>query len=495
MKSTIITALMFCATAAAAEPATSPAHLDVSLPFEQRWLTPYPGYPTTRVWRYRNGGDLHVHTTAAGVGDESAMLFYQPRGAKAGGEILTYDAALLQNEKQQDLTTYKGVTFWLRGDGGDGEISLGCDWNQTNRGYPRIGKFPLAGREWKKHFVPWDKFENPPGKNGFYYVNVRLMPATDRECWAVLSRMSLYKTEEIEAMTPPKVDDPPGLLPAERFVEPSVDEAAKLIPNTLAKLRARQPVTIVATGDSITAGAQLWYMNEDGRETYRAIYFGVLERALAAHYGYERHRSVFKMWVFPDKKKDPDAKQRFEIKTGETPAADGSLPFDGLQVIGVGAGGQDSRFGEAHLADVTQFRPDLVIWSYGANDALPKRVKEYREPTLRVIEALRKQGVEVILAVPTPWTEGRYYDHSLVFRDVAREIAATAKVPLVDQLGAFIARGERYRGDLLSDTIHPNEHGHEIMAATLASSLGVPEQFVWDRPLFRARAAGRKIPD
>ena len=52
-----------------------------------------------------------------------------------------------------------------------------------------------------------------------------------------------------------------------------------------------------------------------------------------------------------------------------------------------------------------------------------------------------------------------------------------------------------YRGDLLSDTIHPNEHGHEIMAATLASSLGVPEQFVWDRPLFRARAAGRKIPD
>jgi hypothetical protein len=236
-------------------------------------------------------------------------------------------------------------------------------------------------------------------------------------------------------------------------------------------------------------------MHEDVRATYDGIYFAALERTLAAHYGYERHRSVFKMWVVPDRNKSPDAKPRFEIKTGERPEADGSLPFDGLQVIGVGAGGQDSRFGEAHLGDVMQFRPDLVIWSYGANDALPNRRREYREPTLRVIDALRQQGIEVILAVPTPWTDRPHYENSLAFRDVAREIARAAHVPLVDQLGAFIARGERYRGDLLSDTIHPNEHGHAIMASTLAAALGVPEQHVWDRPLFRARAAGRKIPD
>jgi hypothetical protein len=33
----------------------------------------------------------------------------------------------------------------------------------------------------------------------------------------------------------------------------------------LVKLKARQPVTIVAAGDSITAGAQLWYRNRSGQ--------------------------------------------------------------------------------------------------------------------------------------------------------------------------------------------------------------------------------------
>src|SRR5690606_26498705 len=114
------------------------------------------------------------YTTAQSVGNESALLFYQPRGSAPGGEILIFDVGALQNDKQQDLTTYKGICFWLRADGGDGDISLGCNWNQRNRNYPRVGKFPLAQKTWKKVFVPWEKFENPPGKGGFYYINVRL---------------------------------------------------------------------------------------------------------------------------------------------------------------------------------------------------------------------------------------------------------------------------------------------------------------------------------
>jgi lysophospholipase L1-like esterase len=101
----------------------------------------------------------------------------------------------------------------------------------------------------------------------------------------------------------------------------------------------------------------------------------------------------------------------------------------------------------------------------------------------------------VIVAVPTPWLRPPQYEYSMTFRDLTRQIARAADVPLVDPLGAFLARGDRYRGDLISDIIHPNEYGHEIMAATLAAALGVPGQHVWDRPLFRAIAEGAKIPD
>jgi hypothetical protein len=483
-----------------AAPTTRPAFRDVALPFEQRWFVPYPGYPATRVWRMRATGDLGVYTTAHSIGPESAMLFYQPRGATPGGEILVYDVGALENEKEHDLATYKGVSFWLKGDGGGGAISLGGNWNQTNTNNPRIGTFPLAERKWTKHFVPWAKFARPPGPGGFYYVNVKLEPASDRACWAVLTRLSLYKDEKTEPVEPPAdVSDPPGLIPAERFVEPGVAEAQQRVAKTIAKLKARQPVTVVVTGDSITAGAQLWYMNEEGstRVGDSAIYFAVLERALARHYGYAdgHHRAVFKKWIFPDKKKDPAAEEHFEIITGEPPAADSSLVFDGLQVIGVGAGGKDSRFGESHLADLTQFKPDLVVWAYGANDSYTNRGERYTEPSLRVIRTLKEQGVEVIVAVPTPWLHPPMYEYSLAFRDLTRQIGRAADVPVVDQLSAFLARGDRYRGDLLSDIIHPNEHGHEIMAATLAAALGVPDQHVWDRPLFRARSAGAKIPD
>ncbi len=57
------------------------------------------------------------------------------------------------------------------------------------------------------------------------------------------------------------------------------------------------------------------------------------------------------------------------------------------------------------------------------------------------------------------------------------------------------ARGRRYVGDLLSDRVHPNEYGHQILASTLATALGVPGQMVWDQPMFRAISEGAHIAD
>src|SRR5512133_3952562 len=152
-------------------PATQESFTGITLPFREKWMVPYPDLPTGRVWRYRTQGELGVHTTAAGVGEDSALLFYHPKGTKPG-EILIYDVSAREADK--DISTYKGVCFWMKADGGDGNLSMGCEWNQELAAYPRVGKFPLSTKEWKKLFVPWDKFEKPAKPGGFYFLNVKL---------------------------------------------------------------------------------------------------------------------------------------------------------------------------------------------------------------------------------------------------------------------------------------------------------------------------------
>ena len=58
----------------------------------------------------------------------------------------------------------------------------------------------------------------------------------------------------------------------------------------------------------------------------------------------------------------------------------------------------------------------------------------------------------------------------------------------------FVARGRRYVGDLLSDVVHPNDYGHQLLGSTLAAALGVPNQLIWEQAYFRALAAGAKAP-
>lgn len=470
--------------------------LGVAMPAGEKSFLSCPDYPARRIWRWQNTNDVEIHTTGRGVGPDSALVIFTAKG-ETPGEVLAYDIGV----RSDDLRKYKGLSFWIRGDGGDGDLSLGCNWNQSRPANPRIGKFPLAQKEWKKHFVAWDKFTPAISSNGFWFLNMKVQPAKPRQAWASIARINLYQEETTEPIQPPAVEDPPGLIPAATFVQPGIEESARLIPQTMAKLKARKPLTIVAAGDSITAGVQLWYRNPD--EFHRNasdadIYFAVLERTLAQHYNYANHRSVLKTWQAVDKKKGKTlsgaTNDSFVVVGNTQPASDGTLPFDGLQVIGVGAGGQRTRFGFEHLADVTQFKPDLVIWFYGANDLLSNSRKDYKAFSAQAIQALKQQGVEVILSRPTFFTDEPYYHHAEGFLVPVRELASENKVPMVDQFAAFNARGRRYLGDLLSDTVHPNEYGHRILAATLAAALGVPDQRVWDQDYFRAPPVVAKTP-
>lgn len=480
--------------ATAAAPATKPAWIGVKQPNGERPFVGQPDNPTARVWRYRHNKDVDLHITAQGVGPDSAMVIFTEKGEDPG-EFLIYDPGA----RGEDLIKYKGMCVWVKGDGGDGNLSLGTNWDQNNKNNSLLGKFPLSEKGWKKYFIPWDKF-TPPTK-GFYFINMKLEPAKPRQAWACIARLNFYVEETTEEIDPPKDKDPEGMIPAQKFVLPSVDDAAGKIPNTLAKLKAGKPVTIVATGDSITAGAQLWYKGSEGkagaRESLDYTYPAVLARKLAAHYKYAKSRNVMKWMEYVSKATSKTAsgleKDGFFIITGEKPEADGTLPFDGLQVIGVGAGGKDTKFGLDHLSDLTQFKPDLVIWYYGHNDQPPRRIKNYVEYSTKAIKELQAQGIEVILAGTTLWLGTPYYENSEAFVEPGMQMAKELGIPYVNQFAAMTSRGPRYIGDFMSDGVHLNEFGHSLLASTLAASLGVPDQHVWDQPMFKAIKAGAKI--
>ena len=487
---------LFGSALASPLPMNDMAFLDVKLPVGEKSFLIHPEYPTLRIWRYQHTNDVSVHTTCHGVGEDSAMIVFTGMGENPG-EALIYDVGV----QAEALKSYKGLCFWMRGDGGDGDLSIGSNWNQKHPTYARLGKFPLIQKEWKKFFVPWNKFSPEVTSKGFWFLNLKVEPATPRQAWAVIARIDLYQTETTEAIQPSGNDDPPGMIPAINYVQPGQAEMARMIPKTMAKLQAHTPLVIVAAGDSITAGAQLRYRNRDEthpRDSDADIYFALLEKRLAKHYGYVNHRPVLKEWQAADQKSKTNAsgvtQGGFTVMSDVQALPDGTLPFNGLQIIGVGAGGQNTRFGYEHLADVIQYKPDLVIWAYGANDIPGNKRKDYKAYSAQAIQSLKQQGIEVVLCRPTFFVPEPYYSHSVGFQEPAAALARELNVPLVDQFGAFHARGRRYVGDLLSDTVHPNEYGHQVLASTLAAALGVPDQFVWDQPYFRAVATGMKRP-
>ncbi len=449
-------------------------------------------YPTLRAWRYKNDDDVGIITTRKGVGPDSAMIVYTVKG-ESPGEVQLYDISA----RGDKLTKYKGISFWMRGDGSDGVLSVGTGWNQRDRGNTIVGKFPLADKSWQKHFVPWESFNPPVKEKGFYFLNFKVTPSKPHTTWVVIARPSLYAVKTVEEITPVTVSDPGGMIPASKFVYPAPAEAAAMIPKILAKLKAGKPVTILAAGDSITAGAQLWYRKDP--DPAKCAYWAVLGEKLARHYQYTKDRSVLKAWetVNPKTGKTTSGmtSEGFAIPDQNIkPGADGTLPFDGLQVIGVGAPGKNTKFGFEHLNDCTMFKPDLVIWFYGANDLSGSKIKDYVEYSTQAIAELKKQGIEVILAGTTLVVDEPYFSRSAKFPEQARVMAEQFSIPLVDQFAAFNARGRRYLGDIMSDTIHPNEHGHRIMGATLAAALGVPDQVIWDQELFGTSSRGMDAP-
>lgn len=105
--------------------------------------------------------------------------------------------------------------------------------------------------------------------------------------------------------------------------------------------------------------------------------------------------------------------------------------------------------------DALDYRPDVVLVLLGGNDFLAGYSEEVVRANLQVIiRKIKQSGSKIVLVGVYNGISPQY---EKVFEKLARDEKADGYVPNV-------LSGILFRKDLLYDTLHPNERGHEIIA-------------------------------
>ncbi|MBO9592568.1 MAG: lipolytic protein G-D-S-L family [Niabella sp.] len=132
---------------------------------------------------------------------------------------------------------------------------------------------------------------------------------------------------------------------------------------------------------------------------------------------------------------------------------------------------------------VLKHHPDWVTINFGLNDAYqdkgqgtPSRIplKQFKKNISYFIRRIEKQGGKVILLTPNPLGskfEQYRYDRVKAYADVIRKIARKKHLHLVDSWLLFYNYTNALHQPLdalFTDSIHPNDTGHQLIATALA---------------------------
>ena len=272
---------------------------------------------------------------------------------------------------------------------------------------------------------------------------------------------------------PPKSFD---LSPAQK------ERFRQLLPKTYAKLSQRAPVHVVAIGDDVIEMQGPGADAGDLLKAYPAQFLAELTEQFFYTGGVRLIRPAKGMAAKSGPALGPEITLRSLGRNGAT-------MLHAMQTLTT----------YAHEAP-----PDLVLVSFGMNDAqLGLELGAYARATQEVIEALRAQGAELILLGPTlPASDPMAASMGGVraYADMARELAAEAKVPFVDlgDLAALLKLlptavapakvlddvSERYRhffaGDQGKDFVHPLAELQTLLGRAIASELfNGPKPTAW----------------
>ncbi|VVB72135.1 GDSL-like Lipase/Acylhydrolase family protein [uncultured archaeon] len=199
------------------------------------------------------------------------------------------------------------------------------------------------------------------------------------------------------------------------------EEQKRFLERTAADLRAGRDVTIVAFGDSITAG------------------FAV-------------RRGFPSFWKETLAQKYPDAR---------------------VEMINSGSSGDTTQDGLARLDwSVLSYEPDLVTINFGINDCvLGLGLDEFEMNLVEMIRRIRAGPASEILLLSSQPLETPPYDKLVLdYYQAIEQVAAQMDVGFVDVYGAWMERvhqGTPLGSLILPGMDHPSEAGYRIIAEEL----------------------------
>lgn len=303
----------------------------------------------------------------------------------------------------------------------------------------KVGNVPAeVGTEWKKLDFRWERLGTTPDKPrlGFQLVVAVEGPIEERT-WLILDRIG---TESPRFDPSPRIEPQTG--PDERISSKDVLYGAETLAKTRTRARAKQALKVIALGDSVTAGAQMyrgtWAVK--GAEGVPFLYFAHLARLVEEHFGYK----------------------------GITPVQHGHGGWTAAQAL---------KVVEKEVVDEAGPN-DLVILEFGGNDLTWAGVKPavWKADMKKLIARVKTKSDQIILMSPT--AIGGVGKLRPEITQVLQELVDEEKVAAFDVTRFAFYRGEPFAWAWLANEGHPAYMGHIILAEMMAPLLtAVPRTY------------------
>ena len=182
----------------------------------------------------------------------------------------------------------------------------------------------------------------------------------------------------------PEAGQSPPLMPQRResfdLLPEQAERFKKYLPKAFAKLSARDPVHIVALGDSVVD----MYLYDDSNADWLHAYPAMFAKQLAAQFFY------------------PGGVRIIAPRPGK-PAKDRPLRGPEITVRNLGRGGKTMIHAmQTVTTQAFENQPDIVMVSFGINDAtMALGLSTYARALQEVIDTVRSKGAEIMLLGPT----------------------------------------------------------------------------------------------
>jgi lysophospholipase L1-like esterase len=296
----------------------------------------------------------------------------------------------------------------------------------------KVGGIPAeVDTEWKKFDFPWEKLGTTRDKPrlGFQLVVTVQGPIDDRT-WLILDRIG---TESPEFDPKPKIEPQTG--PDATISSKEILYGAENLAKTRQRATAKQPFKVIALGDSVTAGAQMYRgtWGVKGDEGVPFLYFSHFARLTEEHFGYK----------------------------GITPVQHGHGGWTSAQALKVV---DKEVVGEAGPND-------LVILQFGGNDLSWANVTPaaWKANMKQLIARTKTKTDQIILVSNAPF--GGAVKIQPEVTKILQELAQEEKVAAADILRLGFYRGEPFAWAWLANEGHPAYMGHIMMGEMMAPLL------------------------